>query len=54
VNSLQARAFPTQLMMMMMMLHYSYAAYLEHDEIMYSPVPFTVRPDLDQSADGTR
>jgi hypothetical protein len=40
--------------MMMMMIHYSYATLLDHDEIMYIPVLFTVRPDLGQSTGGTQ
>jgi hypothetical protein len=37
-----------------MMIHYSYATLSDHAEIMYSLVLFTVCPDLDQSAGGTR
>jgi hypothetical protein len=39
--------------MMMMMTDYSYTTLSDNDEIIYSPVPFTVRPDPGQSAGST-
>jgi hypothetical protein len=42
---------------MMMMIHYSCATLLDHDEIIqstYSPVPSAVRPGLGQLAGATR
>jgi hypothetical protein len=41
--------------MMMMMIHYSCATLLDHDEIIYSPVPTSaVRPGIGQPAGATR
>jgi len=40
--------------MMMMMIHQSCAALLDHDDIIYSPFLFAVRCDLEQSASDSR
>ena len=37
----------------MMMIHLSCAILLDHDDIMYSPILFTVCCDLEQSASGS-
>jgi hypothetical protein len=46
--------FRASVVLMMMIIHYSHATWLDHGEIMYSPILFAVRPDLGQSAGGSR
>jgi hypothetical protein len=38
---------------MMMMIYYSCVTLSDYDEIIYSPVPYAIRPDLGQPAGGT-